>query len=305
MVNIIYSPEFLKHRTGRYHPESPQRLTAIYDRLQENGQLTPHLQWLEPKPVEESDALAWVERIHTPELIDQIRTIAKRGGGKLDADTAVSSNSYHIALLAVSAWLDAIDRTCETKEPTFILARPPGHHATHSIGMGFCLFSNAGIAAHYAIQEQNIDKVAILDWDVHHGNGTEDVVAGNEQIRYCSLHQHPCYPGTGNTSFNNVLNIPLSAGSNIDVYQKSFQNQVMPFLQSWQPDLLIVSAGYDANQDDPLASMALLPQDYGVLTHYAFKICDRVVFGLEGGYDLPALARSVEATLLECLESVE
>ena len=301
MVTVIYSPEFLEHRTGRLHPESPQRLTAIYDRLTQNSQLKDHLQWLEPTPLENSEAQQWVEKIHTPRLISQIETIAKRGGGKLDPDTPVSADSYRIALLAVSAWLDGIDRTYQTNQPSFILARPPGHHATKSTGMGFCLFSNAGIASHYALQKEGIEKVAILDWDVHHGNGTENVVQGNQQIRYCSLHQHPCYPGTGRISFDNILNIPLLSGSKINIYQEYFELQVMPFLRSWQPDLLIVSAGYDANYDDPLASMALFPDDYAILTNYALQICDRVVFGLEGGYDLPALSKSVEATLLTCL----
>ena len=302
MITVIYSPEFLNHRTGRMHPESPQRLTAIYDRLQESQQLKPHLQWLEPTPVEQSQAKKWVEAVHAPELISQIETIARAGGGRLDVDTPVYSKSYDVALLAVSGWLDGVDRTYQTNQPSFILARPPGHHATKSQGMGFCLFSNAAIAANYALQLEGINKVAILDWDVHHGNGTEDVVLGNEQIRYCSLHQHPCYPGTGTESFDNILNIPITAGSTIDIYEKHFQEQVLPFLQSWQPDLLIVSAGYDANKDDPLASVSLLPEDYGILTNYALQVCDRVVFGLEGGYDLPALAQSVEATLLACLE---
>ena len=303
MITVIFSPQFLNHKTGRLHPESPQRLTAIKEQLERNHQLRDHLRWLEPTSVDHRDALAWVNKIHSPQLIEQIKTIATRGGGKLDPDTPVSVNSYDIALLAVSAWLDGVDQVCYNGEPCFILARPPGHHATKTQGMGFCLFSNAAIAANYALTKEGIGKVAILDWDVHHGNGTESIVIDHPQLRYCSLHQYPCYPGTGDRNFDNVLNIPLSAGSDIKIYKQQFQEKVIPFLREFAPDLLIVSAGYDANYDDPLASMALFPEDYGVLTQYCQQITKKILFGLEGGYHLDALSKSVEATLLSCIEN--
>lgn len=301
MLTVIYSPQFLNHQTGRYHPECPQRLTAIKEKLEKNELLRKHLRWLEPSSVEDNNTLEWVKKIHGNELIKKIKTIASRGGGKLDPDTPVSAQSYDVALLAVSAWLDGVEQVCRSGEPCFILARPPGHHATHNQGMGFCLFSNAAIAANYALTKEGIGKVAIVDWDVHHGNGTEDIVSSNPNICYCSLHQYPFYPGTGGRSFGKILNIPLQAGSDIKTYQKHFETKIIPFLIDFAPDLLIVSAGYDANYDDPLANMALLPEDYGTLTKYCRQITNKIIFGLEGGYHLEALAKSVEATLLSCL----
>jgi acetoin utilization deacetylase AcuC-like enzyme len=171
--------------------------------------------------------------------------------------------------------------------------------------MGFCLFSNAAIAAHYALEQPGIERVAILDWDVHHGNGTQDIVQNNPQIAYCSLHQMPCYPGTGSASergmHNNVLNIPMVPGSTVTEYRLAFENKVMPFLTQFGPSLLIVSAGYDANAADPLASLELQPEDFGLFTSYCLLLSRRIVFGLEGGYNLSALAQSVVATIERCL----
>jgi acetoin utilization deacetylase AcuC-like enzyme len=173
--------------------------------------------------------------------------------------------------------------------------------------MGFCIFSNAAIAAHYALRQPNVNRVAILDWDVHHGNGTQAIVEANAQIAYCSLHEFPHYPGTGAASergaHGNVLNLPLPSGSTMADYEPVFQQQVVPFLQAFQPDLLIVSAGYDANRADPLASMALQPGDFGQFTRYCLQLTRRLLFGLEGGYDLESLAQSVVATIEPCLAS--
>ena len=222
-------------------------------------------------------------------------------------DTPISAESYKIALLAVNGWLDGIDRVLATHDPAFVLARPPVHHAVSNTGMGFCLFSNVAIAAHYALEQPEIKRVAIVDWDVHHGNGTELLVENNPNIAYCSLHQFPFYPGTGRESdrgqYNNVLNIPMKAGSSLEQYQPAFVEKVMPFLEKFKPDLLIVSAGYDANRDDPLADMNLQPSDYGIFTNYLLTLTRRIVFGLEGGYDLKSLGKSVVETIGACLNS--
>jgi acetoin utilization deacetylase AcuC-like enzyme len=305
MFPIIYSEDFLLHQTGRFHPEKPERLSAIVNALKEVA-WTDRLEWQLPTPIETRKVMPILQQTHTQKYIDTVRDLAAKGGGNLDLDTPVSPQSYDIALLAVSAWLDGVDRVLTSNNPAFVLARPPGHHATRDMGMGFCLFSNAAIAANYALTKPGVNRVAILDWDVHHGNGTEAIVSPNPNIAYCSLHQFPCYPGTGRASdrgmHNNVLNIPMPPGSNIQDYQPAFETKVLPFLKNFQPDLLIVSAGYDANRDDPLAEINLQPEDYGTFTKYLLSITERILFGLEGGYDLDSLARSVMATIAACLD---
>lgn len=300
MISVIYSDEFLQHDTGLFHPERPARLTACTIALHKVA-WGDQLQWNLPTPLDKRDVLPIIQKCHTLDHITRIRRIAEKGGGMLDGDTPVSAKSYEVALLAVSAWLDGVDHVLATRDPAFILARPPGHHATQTTGMGFCLFSNAAIAAKYALQHPDIKRVAILDWDVHHGNGTENIIENQPDIAYCSLHQFPCYPGTGQASdrgkFDNVLNIPMKAESTLSDYQEAFERQVLPFLRNFEPDLLIISAGYDANEADPLASINLKPNDYRVLTEYLLTLNCPMLFGLEGGYDLEALAYSVVATL--------
>jgi acetoin utilization deacetylase AcuC-like enzyme len=305
MISVIYSPEFLEHDTGYGHPEKAKRLTAIAGALKQ-VEWCNQLEWQLPTPVAQTDVLTQIQKIHTLEHIERIQRVAAKGGGYLDGDTPISERSYEVALLAVSAWLDGVDQVLNNQRPTFVLARPPGHHATRDTAMGFCLFSNAAIAAEYALTKPGVKRVGILDWDVHHGNGTEAIVRDNPYIAYCSLHQHPCYPGTGSNKnehgqYQNILNLPMAAGSKIADYQQVFEQEVIPFWQNWQPDILIVSAGYDANRDDPLAGMSLEPTDYNLLTKFILQITNCPLFGLEGGYHLEALAQSVVATLRSCL----
>jgi acetoin utilization deacetylase AcuC-like enzyme len=191
MISIIYSDEFLDHDTGIYHPEKAARLTAIVEALKQT-EWQSKLTWHLPTPLEIRDeVIPLIKQVHNQDYVDRLRRICQQGGGRLDADTPVSARSYDVALLAVSGWLDGVERVLSTGDPTFILARPPGHHATSNYGMGFCLFSNAAIAAYYALENKRVQKVAILDWDVHHGNGTQDIVENHPQIAYCSLHQFP------------------------------------------------------------------------------------------------------------------
>lgn len=304
MVAIIYSDEFLNHKTGVFHPEKPERLTAITKALRDVD-FANQLTWYAPTPVTNRQIHTLLAQVHDPEYIQKVREIAESGGGYIDNETVVSPQSYDVAMLAISAWLDGVDKVLETNKPAFVLARPPGHHAEPKTGMGFCLFANAAIAALYALEKPEIERVAILDWDVHHGNGTQAIVETNPHIAYCSLHQYPCYPGTGRHTerglYDNVLNIPIPPHSSSKTYHAAFEKLVIPFLADFQADLLIISAGYDANSDDPLANIDLQPADYGLFTQSCLQISPKILFGLEGGYDFASLSQSVVETIGACL----
>lgn len=307
MFPIFYSDEFLNHDTGHFHPENAGRLTAVTTYLR-SLPWAHQLDWRSPTPItQQGDRLTEaVYAIHPERYVAAMENLALQGGGRVDPDTVLSSKSVDTAMLAVSAWLDGVDVVRQTEQPAFVLSRPPGHHALPTQGMGFCLLSNVAIAAHYALKQPGIERVGILDWDVHHGNGTQASVETNPQIAFCSLHESPQYPGTGASGergfHNNVLNLPLPSGSSLQDYQVRFEDKILPFFRQFQPDLLLVSAGYDANYDDPLANLSLHPKDYGVLTDYALQLTHRTVFGLEGGYDYRALSESVAATIERCLQ---
>jgi acetoin utilization deacetylase AcuC-like enzyme len=300
MLTIFYSEKFLDHHTGSTHPERPQRLQAIVERLK-TSEIAGQLCWQEPKPATR-EQLLWV---HEPALIDLVEETTQGGGGYLDPDTVVSPQSFAVALLAAGGWLDGVDAVLASGQPAWVVARPPGHHAERNQAMGFCLFSNAALAAHYALRS-GVERVAILDWDVHHGNGTQQICWDEPRIAYVSLHQSPHYPGTGQIgecgAHQNILNIPLPARCGRKEYQAAFDQQVWPFIENFQPELLIVSAGFDANYADPLAEMALLPKDFGDFARQCLARIPKVLFGLEGGYDLESLAESVLAVSIACLE---
>jgi len=289
MVAILYSPEFLKHRVARSHPEQIRRVEVCAAALYQ----VPKLQWLEPRPAT-MEELTW---IHDPAYIAKVEALANRGGGMLDADTAVSRESYQVALLSAGAWLVGVDWVLDQQDSAFVVSRPPGHHARPNQGMGFCIFGNAALAAHYAYKVKGKQRVAVLDWDVHHGNGTQEMLENYPHFAYCSLHQYPAYPGTGTAEergfYDNVLNIPLPPGSDGAVYRQAFTTQVMPFLKSFAPDFLIISAGFDATRADPLAQMLLEPEDYIFFTEQCRQVVPQLLVGLEGGYDLDALQQSV------------
>ena len=289
MINIFYSDRFLLHDTGYGHPERPERLKACTKGIL-SSPLVDQVNWIEPRLADQEE----IQLVHPLSHILNVRNTAQRGGFSLDPDTTISPESYEVALQSTGAWLQGVDRVLDNRESAFVLARPPGHHAERDAAMGFCLFSNCAIAATYAAEVKGLRRIAVLDWDVHHGNGTQHILESDPRMAYCSLHQWPFYPGTGadheKGDFNNVLNIPLGIGSGETQYFKAFDNKVVPFLKACEPELLIISAGFDASLNDPLGGMQLLPEHFAEFTRYCLEISPHLLLGLEGGYDLNDLA---------------
>lgn len=304
MLPVYYTDTYLEHQTGVFHPERPARLQAIVKALKA-APFAADLDWRAPTA---ADPKA-IERVHPADYIQFIADLAEGGGGFVDADTVVSAQSYQAAQLAAGGWLNAVEVTLTRHQPSIVLCRPPGHHAEPDRGMGFCLFSNAAIAALAALEQEGIERVAIFDWDVHHGNGTQAVCEQYPQLAYTSIHQWPLYPGSGNAqetgTHNNICNVPLPAGSEWPDYSAALDQKVIPFLNEFRPDLLLISAGFDCAKGDPLASMSLLPEDFGRMADRCLQLTPRIVFGLEGGYDLNNLANSWVHVAQACLDSLQ
>lgn len=324
MLGFCSSPRFVDHVTTSAHPERPDRIRAIYAALTQGGWIDspspfpdfdldfgplarPSRKLLElpVAPVQEK----WLETVHTPQHVQHVRHVSSVGGGVLDSgDTPVSANSYQIALLAAGALLTCCDAVMAGKvQRAFAAVRPPGHHAEPQRPMGFCLFSNIAIAARYLQRQHGLKRIAIVDFDVHHGNGTQACFEEDPSVLFISLHQDPrtCYPGTGHaweTGFGAgegyTLNIPFEPGSGNTEYQAAFDQLLLPKLRQFAPEFLLISAGFDAHADDPLAHIQLTDDSYTWMTRRLVETADqtchgRVVSVLEGGYNLRALGRSV------------
>jgi acetoin utilization deacetylase AcuC-like enzyme len=300
---LLRSPAFLGHDTGS-HPENPGRIVAIDAELEQQDLIggRPEISF---RPA----GLAALERVHRLEYLDEIEEIALLGGGSLDADTLVLTDSWETALLAAGAAVAAVDAVLDGRAASaFALVRPPGHHALSNRGMGFCLVNNAAVAAAHA-RSRGLDRVLILDWDVHHGNGTQEIFYERDDVFVLSLHQWPFYPGTGDAGERGAgpgegytLNLPLPAGTDEAEYLSVFDEAAAPAIRSFAPDLIVVSAGFDAHRDDPLGGMRLTEDTFGALARRAAALAsesagDRIVALLEGGYDPGALGRSVAATV--------
>lgn len=301
---LIWSLDYTAHETGA-HPESPERIVALERALSAAGMFDDRLV-LDPAPA----PLEAVRAVHTPQLVDRVQRAANVGGAWLDPDTFVSADSYDVALLAAGGACRAVDAVISGEAPrAFALVRPPGHHAEPGRSMGFCLFNNIAVAAMRALDEHSLERVAIVDWDVHHGNGTQAAFWSDPRVLFISLHQYPFYPGTGSGAERgqgpgegSTINLPLAAGGGDEVYETAFSDVVIPALRAFAPGLILVSAGFDAHADDPLAMMRMTTGGYGrlasMLLDVARECCDgRLIFVLEGGYNLQALGDSVVATI--------
>ena len=301
-VGLVYHPDYLKHFAGQQHPERPGRLEAVMQALETSGQ-TQQLVALEG----EHDAQAWVASVHELKHIQRVQTASQRGGAALDPDTIVCQDSFDVALKAVAGTLTAANAVIEGQvAQAFCAVRPPGHHATSQRAMGFCLFNNVAVLARYLQKHHGLDNILIVDWDVHHGNGTQFIFEDDPSVLYFSIHQYPYYPGTGAATETGqgrgqgyTLNIPMTAGAGDDDYIAVFEQQLLPRAVEYGPDCVLVSAGFDAHHADPLAQMQVTEQGYRRLTQVvkeiAARCCDhRLISVLEGGYNLDALGRSVQ-----------
>jgi acetoin utilization deacetylase AcuC-like enzyme len=296
----VYDPVYLEHDL-RGHPENQQRLRTIL-RVLEEQRMLPRLVSIPAEAV----TMERLTRCHDPRYVEHVRDMARQGGGHLDMDTYVRPASYDAALLAAGGLVEATRAVLDGEvDNAFALVRPPGHHALRARGMGFCLFNNVAVAARYALSERGLDRVLIVDFDVHHGNGTQDEFEADPSVIYISTHQYPHYPGTGYFSETgtgpgqgSVVNVPLGGGVGDEGFARIFDEIVSPVAWRFQPQLILVSAGYDAHWDDPLAYMQLSIGGYTAIARaledLAGELCDgRLVFTLEGGYHLEALAYSV------------
>jgi acetoin utilization deacetylase AcuC-like enzyme/formylglycine-generating enzyme required for sulfatase activity len=303
-TGFVYDDIYLRHVTGSGHPERPQRLQSIVARLQATG-LLEKLGRIKPRPAEEK----WLTAVHTPEHIATLRQLCADGDRFAGSrDTPVSESSYEVALVAAGGVLAAVDAVMGGEvRNAFCAVRPPGHHATQDRAMGFCLLNNVAVAARYIQKEHKLPKVLIVDWDVHHGNGTQDTFYEDPSVFYFSVHQYPFYPGTGSAGEQGAgegkgftLNVPLAAGSGNAEFQQAFTRKLLPAARQFRPDFVLVSAGFDAHEDDLLGQMRVTTEGFAELTRIVRQIAEehcrgRLVSVLEGGYDLDGLAASVEA----------
>ncbi|MFQ5640534.1 MAG: histone deacetylase [bacterium] len=308
-TGFFYHEDFLLHDTGSGHPERPDRLRHLMAHLSKTD-LFSNLVQLDAQPADERR----VSLVHPPAYIESVRKTCRSGLHFLDSDTVVCERSYDIALKAAGTALAACDAVLKGEiENAFCAVRPPGHHAEPEKAMGFCLLNNVAVAARYIQNQHDVDRVCILDWDVHHGNGTQNAFYDDPTVLYISIHQHPLYPGTGRAdergsgeAEGTTLNLPSAPGFGDKDYLDLLEGQITPVVEDFKPDFILLSAGFDAHLDDPLANMEVTEHGFAEMTKLLRALARTYCHGklvslLEGGYDLNALALSVEAHLRELL----
>lgn len=310
-VAVFYHDTFLLHDTGPEHPESPDRLKAVLRAVDAAG-LKGRLSWPRFAPAN----LDQIGAVHTPAYMETVRRAVLSGAGRLPTgDTPVSSRSWDAALLAAGAAVAACDHVVTGGVGSaFCLVRPPGHHATADRGMGFCVFNNAAVAARHLQRTRGIRRILIADFDVHHGNGTQEIFYGDDSVYYFSVHQRGIYPGTGRENETGAgkgtgatLNVELETGNGDAPAIAAFRERLKPAMQRFKPEFVLVSAGFDAHRDDPLGSLTYTEEGYAGIARELVAIADahargRIVFVLEGGYGLPGMSESVVAILKVLLE---
>lgn len=314
---VLSSTKFMDHVPAYSHPECPERIEVTVATL-ETMRAKDLIRFENPSAIDNPELLqqarSIIENTHDRIYVQSVMDACSRGQRILspwDEDTYISRKTFDTLLLAQSAWLQSVDNVLDSQKSStdsssisFAVTRPPGHHATFDSSMGFCIFNFAAGAAHYALTKYNLERIAILDYDVHFGNGVADLVKGNSRMRYASLHQEGMFPyGRGTIEergdHNNILNAPLPMGTKGPLFVSTIKEKLLPFLKEFEPQLLIVCAGYDALASDDLAQLSLQPQDYGDIAQLLKdEFGHRIVFGLEGGYSLRDLPKAIEATLI-------
>jgi acetoin utilization deacetylase AcuC-like enzyme len=298
---VYYHPLFADHETGE-HPENKKRLIVAKKALEESGL---NLEWITPEPA----PVSAVARVHDSGYINTIREVAEKGGGWMDADTVVSPKSYDAALMAAGAGLMAVKRALDQGQEAFLLVRPPGHHACRSRAMGFCLFNSIAVAAAYAVAELGVERVLIVDWDVHHGNGTQAAFYDDPKVLFFSMHQAGHYPGTGmarevgaREGAGFTVDVPLQRGADDGAVRLAFESLLLPLAKAFRPHLVLVSAGYDAQEGDILGGLCFSQDAFQWMAACLAALCQEIgaagpICFLEGGYVPEMAAKSIVATI--------
>jgi acetoin utilization deacetylase AcuC-like enzyme len=307
---LVYSDQYLRHDTGAGHPERAERLKAVIERL-DSCSAGRELMRIDPAPLDEQKTLSEIARVHIGEYVQRVRQACKEGWPFIDTpDSAICHASYEVALLAVQGVLAGVDAVMTGKcRNVFCAVRPPGHHAEADRSLGFCLFNNIAIAARHLLEDYEIKRVLILDWDVHHGNGTQHTFEAEDDVLYISMHEDPrrCYPGTGwehehgkGKGEGFTMNLVIPSGTGDEEYIRKFEERAVPVIEKYEPQFILISAGFDSHEHDPLAGLNLTQKTYDHLVQRTKELAaefsgDRLAVLLEGGYDLKVLADGAES----------